>query len=225
MSDAKRTSEQIAPELGEVYWFWKDAEDEKEKLRKEFFDAVTRSHAESDLAHKTFICPDQIVAIDEALQYAEQYNPGWNAYSTVAGAHPYHVVMREDPALKAGVEVVEVKDDFDPAKDGVWDRKGQWHPGYVVTKSIVGGSAMIDTDRMQKWDQALWHELTQYQGFPPDDQLETSVIQTLEEINWPRVIGHLDKDGVAKVKPYTYEGKRTVKLLVRYAKDDDLPDT
>lgn len=220
-----RTGEQIASELGEVYWFWKDAEHEKEKLRKEFFQAVTDSFDVEDLAEKTVSLPEH-VAEDELAEYAEQYHPGWKLVKSTG----IKLLLREDPALKAGVQTVLFRSVDEATEEegitGVYDRKGVWHPGYVVTKSIVGGSALIDTERMQSYDPDLWDELSEWQSFPGvDQQSDPTLDDRLEALGWPRIIGKLGAAGVKAVRPYSYEGKRTVKLLVRYAKDEDVPGT
>ena len=214
-----KTPSEIAPDLGEVYWIWKDAEAEKEDLRKKFFDAVTA--AQTNLARKTVLVDQRITDPEEAQEYAEQYNSGWRVEGIrVTEDGKYAAVIEEDPALKGGTEVVLLDE---PAED----RKGKEHPGYVVTKTIVGGSVMVDADRMQDWDSDLYDRTTQWQGFPDVNQhTDPAFDEALELRGWPREIrGDLEDKDVKLIQQYSYEGKRSAKLNVRYAKPDETPGT
>lgn len=213
-----KTPSEIAPDLAEVYWIWKDAEAEKEVLRKKFFDAVTA--AQTNLARKTVRVDPRITDPEEARAYAEQYNSGWKVDGLRVTEDGHHAaVIEEDPSLKGGTVVV-------PLDEPVEDRKGKEHPGYVVTKTIVGGSVLVDADRMQEWSPFEYEALTQFKGFGPDQQLAASVYNWLLEQDWPREIrGDLKDWEVELLKPFSYEGPRSAKLNVRYAKPDETPGT
>lgn len=211
MGDIKMPKE-VAPILGEVYWEWKDAEAAKEVLRKQFFDACTDAALEKGLAQKTVIVPDDIVGTIGIAEYTERYNSGWVAIS-VSGSK---VLIEEDPALKGASEVVLCV---------AVDRKGKEHPGFVITKTIVSGSVMVDTERMIQLDPDLYDSVTQWKGFPfIDSHSDPTLDDRLEELNWEREIrGDLSDSQIEFIKPYTYEGPRSAKLNVRYAKPDESP--
>lgn len=207
MSDIK-TPKEVAPILGEVYWYWKDAEAEKEVLRKQFFDACTEAARKSGLAQRTAIVPDDIVGTTNISEYAERYNPGWLVIS-IDGSK---VLIEEDPSLKGITEVVLMD---------MLDRNGKKQPGVVVTKTIVSGSVMVDTERMIAIDPDLYADVTMWKGLPIDD---LAIDDYLEEIGWPREIRpDLSDSQIESIKEYTYEGRRSAKLNVRYAKPDESP--
>lgn len=210
---SERTPDQIAPDLGEVYWFWKDSEAEKEILRKQFFDACTQAAIDKGLAQKTVIVPDDIVGTETIGEFTERYNSGWKVISV----HGAKVLIEEDPALKGTTEVVILS-------GPVEDRNGNLHPGYVVTKTIVGGSAMVDTERMEQLDYDLYEHITQFKGFAPDWDMGSVILDLLIENDWPREIrSDLNEQDIESIKEYSYEGPRSAKLNVRYAKPDESP--
>lgn len=223
--EPKRTPEEVASELGEVYWIWKDGEAEKEELRKEFFKVAADSYSESDLATKTVVLPKDIVMSEDAESYALKYNPGWMFSSfTDDSGDPFKIVLKEDPNLKEWTEVVIVD-------EGVEDRSGKIHPGYVISKTIIGGSALVDDDRLKNLDPDLWEDVSEYSNWEYFSELANELDKSEEWMktwlahkDWPKIIKtNLSSELIEAIKEYSYEGPRSIRLNVRYAKDDETP--
>jgi hypothetical protein len=211
----------ISADLGEVYFIEKDAKTERERLRGEFFKAATATFSPERLAQKTVIPPPDVQTEEASRAYAELYNTGW----TVVEYRPGQVVIREDPSLKPYQKIIEIE-------GGVKDGKGQEHPGYSISRSITGGSLSLDEERISTLDPELYERVTQVAYYDtlarllydlsvnPDD-----IDRRLNSSNLPRVLRSLDdlddKDREA-VKQYTYESARSAKLLVRYAKEEEI---
>jgi hypothetical protein len=228
-----RDSYSVASELGEVYYIRLDAENEQKELRSEFFKAASLATEAKALAQKTIEIP-MGMASSEAEAFALRYNPGWRLVRyTIDNDKIEKVVIEEDPNYKPHVEVVLVPpvDENDPG--GVWDSEGHWHPGYVITKEIRSGSAMIDDERMREEEPGLWKAITEYPSF--DLYCDLAEYWGID-YDPEAIVGFLAENGVEPVLSdpstwsnedieavgrYTYEGPKTVALKVRYAKDDE----
>lgn len=200
-------------ELGEVYYLFKFAEDEKGRLRKAFFELATAANREQPLARKVVVADD---ATGEGLKRLLRYHPGW---CVVDLKEDNQVILEEDPAFKPWSEVVETT---------VYDLKSKKHPGYVITRSIVSGSPLVDDERIRAEDPDFFDAITdwQYPEFVADlsNRVE-HVNEALKAMGWSRVlrpVESLTAEQTEQLMPYVYEGPKTVKLMVRYAKDEDL---
>jgi hypothetical protein len=220
----------IAADLGEVYFIEKDAKSERERLRGEFFKAATATFSPKRLAQKTVIPPSDIQAQgeDSARAYAAQYNPGWAVIESEENdkGGMWTVLIREDPDYKPYQIVVEIE-------DGVTDREGVSHPGYVVSRSISTGSPMLDTERLQAVDFDLYLRVTVVENY---DLLYQMLYQAgtdrglidkhLDESTMPRVPRHpddLSAEDAEAIREFSFEGpKPTPKLLIRYAKEEEV---
>lgn len=218
---------ELAADLAEVYYIEKDAKSEKEGLRVTFFQEATKTFEASDLARKTVEVPDDISASD-SFDYALRYNPGWILDEKQPGVGKT-VILLEDPNLKPHIEVIEIPGGITEMKKG----KEVTHPGYVVTKSVRSGSAMIDDERMKNSDPALYDALFVPQGFKwiSDMVYEAGVdgndvdehIDAFLPEDWPKVLrDDLSSEEIESLKPYSFEGPKTLALLVRYAKADEI---
>lgn len=219
MTDTIKTIDELAQEVGEVYFIQKDAKSELESLRKDFFVmAATVASLEGSLAQKTVVVPDTITDYDKAKAHVELYNTGWKIVDCPMEqpAAPYRFLIEEDPDLLPCQVVV-------PIDGGVIDIKGKEHPGYVVTKTIVSGSATLDDDRLREEDPELLESITEYQNWETLREIGVTEEQ-LAAVAYPRVIKHPDHWDAweeAALTPYTYESARSARLNVRFAKEDE----
>jgi hypothetical protein len=222
MTDKPKTVEDIAPILGEIYYIRKDAEDEQKILRTDFFLAAAIENASKKLARKTVVTPASVQTSEEASAYAELYYTGWKI---VENDDVRKVIIEEDPDFLPYSIVV-------PIDGGVIDAKGKEHPGYVITKSIVSGSAMLDIDRLQIEDPELYEQVTyvplieQAIAVYGEGNRYVEDLQALvADLNLPRLPKNPDlltDEQAARIKQYSYESPKTKKLLVRFAKEDEL---
>jgi hypothetical protein len=215
---------EIAASLGEVYFIAKDAKAEQEDLRLDFFAAAAKAHEAKGLAQKTVEVPSGV----DAMAYAEQYYPGWKAidvpHEHTLGENP-HVMMVEDPDAKPWQEVIQTP-------EPVVDAKGKEHPGYVVSKTIRSGSALVDDERLKTENPDLYYEITELPGFT----LYADLVAQFTEWNQDELEMWLEDHGVERVmksiksltleqidaiKPYVYEAPKSSVLNVRYAKEDE----
>lgn len=208
---------EIASNLGEVYFIAKDAKAEQEDLRLEFFKAAAEAHEAKGLGQKTVEVPKG----SDAATYAVQYNAGWR----VKQVEGERVLLEEDPDAKAWQEVIRTP-------EPVVDAKGKEHPGYVVSKTIRSGSALVDDERLKVENSDLYYEITELPGFAlyadlvaqftewNQDELE----MWLEDHGVERVmksIKSLTPEQIDAIKPYVYEAPKSSVLNVRYAKEDE----
>jgi hypothetical protein len=222
----------VATDLGEVYYLRLDAETEQKELRGEFFKASTLAAEAQGLAQKTVQIPEGMDS-SQAEAYALRYNSGWRLVERYTGDDEVtKLIIEEDPEFKQHSEVILVE-------DGVLDAKGKSHPGYVVTKTVRSGSALIDDERMREEEPGLWEAITEYPNFdlyweiarestPEDEMTDDELAEWLISIlkirgvepqltdpsTWP-------EEEIEAVARYTYEGPKTLALNVRYAKDDE----
>lgn len=228
LEPAVRSPTEVATELGETYFYWKEAESLKEDYRKEFFGSVTRTFDTEKLARKTVVIPDDLKTDDERLAYVLRYNSGWRLVDDEGQLDKGVALIEEDPNLKAWDEIIILD-------KPVTDTKGKQHPGYVVTKTIVAGSALLDDERLKKLDPDFYNEVTEwrnhdtladmlYNSGVDVDEVESTLDTWLGNVGWDRVIRQdLDAEQKETIKEYSYEGPKQVRLNVRYAKDDETP--
>lgn len=232
----------VATELGEVYYIRLDAETEQKELRNEYFEAATVAQSSEALAQKTVVLPYPM-GLEEAFAFAEKYNSGWRVVkSTIVGGEVEKVVLEEDPNFKGHSEIILVPPRGDDDPGGVWDFKGQWHPGYVVTKTVRAGSALIDDERLCEEEPTLWEAITEYPNFdlyweiarestPEEEMEDKELYDWLVSIFRMRGLDPVLTDPKTwtveeadAIRPYAYEGPKTLALNVRYAKDDEAPE-
>lgn len=202
-----RTPEEIIAELAPAYTEWKGGEKSKEKLKKEFFEAITEYlAAEGNQAEDLIQC--EASSPEAAQEYALKKRPGWvieDWREDPDHTGIYEVIVKEDPAFQA----------FTIEHDGkVWGRQ------------ISAGSTFVDTDRLEEEDTDLWMEVTAY---PNEDFLSMLVYEAGKEISeiGPYImqvaerydierqlvdLNTLDPETLAKLQPYVFEGKPVVKL-------------
>lgn len=212
----------IGETLGEVYFIRKDAEDEQKKLREDFFLAAALENQSQTLAQKTVVAPSSLETTEKVTAFAKLYNPGWRVIEPV---QKFNVVIEQDPDYLPYSIVI-------PIDDGIIDAKGNEHPGYVITKSIVSGSLTLDDERLRKENLKLYNQVTY---IPLLDQARdfwgeksttfTDLESAFGSLSVPRVLKSPDlltPAQSAKIQAYSYESAKTKKLLVRFAKEDEL---
>lgn len=222
--EERSTISDIALDIGEVHFIEKDAKDEKAKLREEFFLGAALENQVSTLAHKTATVPDSIRAESEARAFVEQYNSGWRIIEGVEKDNGWVFTIEEDPMYKPYHIVVEVED--------LLDSNGKPHPGYVVSKTIVSGGVMLDTERLKIDNHALYEEVTTFENYDILANMLYHANVDVEDINArlaqagiPLVAKNPDDltpEQNEAIKPYSYEGPKSLRLNVNYAKEEEL---
>lgn len=217
---AQPSLDEIAAYLGEVYFIEKDAKAERENYRGKFFEAATATFSPEKLAQKTVVVPQDVQTEEARAAYARTYNVGWE----VVSVNDDGVVIREDPALKPYQIIVPV--------EGLVDSKKNPQPGYSISRSVASGSLTLDEERIMALDFDLYLRVTIVANYDLLYRLlyqagaEVEAIdKRLDESSLPRVLRSLDDlsdEDRAEVQQYTYEGPRQVKLLVRYAKEEEI---
>ena len=205
MSD--RTPEQIVADLAPAYTEWKGGEKAKNKLKDEFFEAITAYLAANETQAEDLLYIEA-GSPEEAKEFAVKLRPGWivedwRDHPTEAGA--YEVIVVEDPAFQP----------FTIEHDGkVWGRQ------------ITAGATFVDTDRLEEENVDLWMEVTAYpmEDFLRDlvyeagkdtDEVDPHIMQVAERHEINRVLkplASLEPEMLAKLQPYVLEGKPSVKL-------------
>lgn len=186
----------ITRRLGEAHRQWKDGEKTKAQLKDEFFEVITQQMMSGDLAEKLYEVHEP-VRENEAIELAEQYNPGWEVSAIRAVQFDYEdgesipgweVILVEDPQYKA-FQYVNSDDEM------------------VYTKSIVAGSIQLDDERLKECDPDLYEQVT----YVPEPERR---LRPLDEL--PDIV-------LAKLQKYMYEGKPIVKFPApRKAKAEEL---
>lgn len=220
--EEERTVDDVATELGEVYFIQKDANTEQGKLRSEFFEAATVENQAQELAQKTW--PTWADDEESAKARALLYNPGWRVLGVLqVTAKEYKVLLQEDPDWLKYETVV-----FNAEAD----------EGYVVTKTIRSGSTMIDTEQIKKEEPSLWEAITTYPNYDliadllyhanmEPDEIDERIDDAMRAAGVERVLSDPStwtEEITESVKPYVYEAAKTKALNVRKAKDDELAD-
>lgn len=150
--------EQILTGLGPAYIGWKENEAEKDKLKKEFFEAITEEFEGSDtLAEK--VVEIEGLELDDARDLAVKLNPGWTVIAE--RPHPdtegwWEFVVQEDPAFQPFTIDYE---------------------GVTFQRQVVSGSVYVDDKRLRAEDPELWEQITFVPPLPsrklrPLDDLE-----------------------------------------------------
>lgn len=219
-----RDLQKIGSEVGEAYFLKKDVEDELAELRLEFFLGATLAQSVETLARKVVRVPDSITTEEAARAFVERYNSGWRIVEGQEIDGVREISIEEDPGLQPYSIVVEVE-------DGVVDKKDKKHPGYVITKTIVVGSLMLDDERLMTENLDLYYEVTEYaqydsllsivSNFGGEDKLS----EVLDNMHWQRVPKNPDDltpEQSEKIKEYSFEGPKQLRLNVNYAKPEEL---
>lgn len=194
----------LTTKLGKAYKKWKDGEKEKDKLRKQFFDAVTEAAAE-DLDEK--VIDVELAESDTIEAYVERQHPGWNLDEyRVNEDGATEAILVIDPAYKPFVYV--------NAADGM-----------VYQRQVVSGGQVLDDERLRAEDPDLWIEITEIPNFSDivDIALEILPEGTRRGIekrvnqNWKgeRVLRNLDDlnpEVQTRLQQYIHPGKPSVKL-------------
>lgn len=212
MSKEQRTPEQIIADLAPEYKSWKGSEKAKEKLKKEFFKAITEHIKENEEQAEKVV---EITASNEedARTAAEKAYPLWlvddlRPSPDTEGA--YDVIIVENPEFQT--YTIEYNDE-------VWGRQ------------IVAGSTMIDDDQIQEDDPVFYQSISEYAGegmireiiafaIDEDDPHSQPVYEILEQFCEQKKEGRrvlrpledLDAEQLAKVQPYMYETKPSVRF-------------
>lgn len=216
-----RTTQEIAEELGEVYFIEKEAKDELGEYRKEFFLAATLEQAAGPLAQKTW----QVVGGDEsnAREVAQRYNPGWLIVEVQPNKNGFGVVLEEDPNFKGYQIVVAIP---------------KTESGYKVTKTIRSGSVVVDDERLSFEDPELWDEVTEWPYYETIrnllhnnnvdyDEVDARLAVWYAQSEFKRRLKPLESLSVEQTKriqPYLYETPKTIALNVAMAKKGELAD-
>lgn len=187
------TLHDIAYRLGRTYAAWKNAENEKNEARKDFFRAATDSFQIDDLAERVVTIP---VPPDQAREYCAKHYPEWMIVehpSLVSGglskdSTSCEVILREDPAYKPFVYI-------------------DYEAGMVYQRQLSQGSPMLDDERLKKENHDLYERVT----FIPEPQRELRPFEELEPMD------------LADLRPYIYYNRPTVKLAApRKARTEEL---
>jgi hypothetical protein len=204
----------ICDDLCDAYFIKKDAEKEQAQLRVEFFDKATEENASQPLAHKTHF------SNTNDSEQVQKYNPGWRILDTKKVKDGWKFSLEEDPAFKEYVYVVKRSNDF----------------GYHIKRSIVSGSLVLDDERLRDEWPELWYRITEQPlhsmlvnlatdcgvGNPDQIATEFAIENSLPRNLLP--LESLNDELRHKIKPYLYEAPPTIKLLIRKAKKEELPD-
>lgn len=205
---------EVCKDLGSIYFLIKESEREKSNLRDEFFKEATKELEGQKLPQKTVNVPEDIS--DAAAEaFVLKYHSG---YRIVEQIDPDTFLIEEDPDLQPYSKVVL-------AREGdTYDDKPV--SGYVISRSIASGGALVDDERLIDLDWDLYYGVTKFAN--EDLALLTGIDNNqLFEMGWPRVLkspDELDDEQREAIKQYCYEGPKVVKLLVRQAKPEELDE-
>lgn len=205
-------------DLGSVYFARKELERIQADLRLSFFEEATRSFGDKNLARQSVIIPPD--RSEDPTAYVSQYYPEWTVLDVgdpdINGT--IRVAIQENPEFKPYTQV---------AKRDPWEILDEVNPktvyGYVITRSIVAGSMLLDDDRLKLINPKVYEQVTEWENASFISRLGYAESR-LKKVGWPRVVKDLDDftpREIESIKPFLYQKKPTVKLLVRYAKEDD----
>lgn len=223
--DDARAIQDIARETGGWHQLQKESSTELGKSRLEFFDACSKQVSTKTLAQKTFLIKEKGLTLVDAEKRTLKYNPGWvKVISNGDKDKGWKFRLREDPDLIGHTVITDPIDD---------------EPGYVVTRTIRSGSTMIDLDRMEKDDYDLFMGVT----FMAEDEMLRDILDLsgVPREEWgvalentyhrfglhrqPKPADQLTPAQVEAIKPYMYEGPKSVALNVRLAKPEDYDES
>lgn len=185
---------QCTTDLGASYKRWKIEEKAKNDDKEEFFALATEACISRGLRTQWVLIDLNEEAPSTTVEHViAREHPLWEIEERPLGTldGTYHVVLTENPDLKA-FTYVNVDD------------------GMVYSRQISQGSLMLDDERVQLVDPALWEEI-------------------IYELPWGAVtvrpIETLPAEIVARLQKYMYTGKPTVKLAApRKAKPEELEE-
>lgn len=212
--------------LGETYFEHKKLKQALSDRRDEFFAEAAASWTQEELAQKTVEVPKDQLA--DPVAYALRYNAGWRlvgvaedyTFDETLEVDASFVTIEEDPEWKPYVATYP----FETPKTITEKGREKTVYGYVISKTIVDGSMLLDDDRITVLDPALYKEITEWSN--PGLVLAANLSEaTLEAIDWPRQLKPMESLTAkqrTKVNPYLFEAPKTARLLVRYAKQDEV---
>jgi hypothetical protein len=220
----KRAIDAIAQDTAEWHFTHADAKAELANHRLELFEAITESFRapDSTRAQKTVVASKaKFKDFTVAEAYVDKYNAGWQRLSMSETDDAYRFILIEDPEFMAASILVKPTEDF-PS-------------GFVVTKTVRSGTMMYDLDRMKDEDHDLYLAVT----WMPNEEFLADMLyhanMDADEIvayidTWatkygvmrqPKSAEQLTSEQIEAIRPYMYEGKKTVALNVREAKPED----
>lgn len=201
-----RTPEEIVADLAPAYKEWKGGEKSKNKLKEEFFEAITTKLANEELG-------EDIVLVEEAE--SEKDGQEW-----VEKRHPFHEVTdaRKNPDGSGFEYIIRERPEFMTFYVD--------YDGYTYGRQVASGSLLLDDEALKDDNEELWFEVTE---FPNEDFILNLVYEAgvdpenVEDFiskiavkhgitRHIKSLGDLDSDLLAKIQPYIYEGKPVVKL-------------
>jgi hypothetical protein len=210
MTTKVKSPAEIVAELAPAYQEWKGGEKSKNKLKDEFFEAITAELAQGELAEQIILVEDAATP-QEGEEWIEKRNPFWEVTDFRANPEPdgmgYEYIITERPEYK------DFYIDFD---------------GKTYGRQVAQGPTLIDEEEIEENDPEFFWEITEFQ----DEKIVQSVIDFLydtsddverfealmsygAEMNLKRVLKPIDElspDQLAKLQPYSYQGKPVVKL-------------
>lgn len=205
---ATRTPEEILESLAPAYKEWKGGEKEKNKLKDEFFDAITEKVSGEELNEEIVLAEDA-KDITEGREYVEKRYPFYEV--TDARKNPdgegWEYIIRERPEFKTFYI------DYD---------------GYTYGRQVATGPTLVDEEEILEKDLEFYIEITEWEN----QKLLSEVIAYCCDLNdeverWEALTGYctdndiprvlkpitdLSPDELAKLQQYSYEGKPVTKL-------------
>jgi len=212
--------DEVTNQAGQTYFQHKALKEALDDRRSEFFKAASSSFTEKNLARRTVEIPADQSA--DAEGYAERYNTGWRVVEVTEDG----VLIEEDPDFLPYSHTYLFEE---PREEIVRGKKTEVY-GYVISRSIQTGSAMLDDERLIAVDPELYEEVTQWANYDLILKIEvfdSDIWHQLDEMGWPREpkpIEDLSAEQYARVQQFTYESPRTPKFLVRYATKKDIEE-
>lgn len=216
MSD--RTPEEIIKDLAPAYKEWKGGEKGKNKLKDEFFEAITKHLRENGEPAEDLIRVTDCASDTQALEEAEKQRPGWiaDAVRPLEGEPgSWECIIVEDPAFMP----------FTVEYDGqVWGRQ------------VVEGATMLDDERIKTEDPYLYKTITSYPNWnllediayeagmdPSNSEFEHGDFVGFDGyLEWQcerhgvhrtlRPLDELPDEVAAQLRPYFYLGTPQIKL-------------
>lgn len=208
------TLEDITLKLGEADSLKKSSDKDRTKYKDLFFATATAMLSEGPLARKTVEIPKGTEGVEDFIL---SHNPGWSLMQV--SEDETKAVLEQDPKYLP-FQFINPKD------------------GKVYARSVREGSPMLDDDRLKVEDPDLYEEVTDIPGISllrdfmdwiggDSDDLDSVFDFAAEyEDRFPRVLKPLDDlsaQQIEDLKPYIYEGPKTVVLNApRKAKPEEM---
>jgi hypothetical protein len=203
-----RNPEEIITELAPAYNEWKGGEKSKNKLKTEFFEAITEHLAEAAEPAEDLLTVHGYADEEQAITEVEKQRPGWKVDAVRPlpdTTHSWEVIVVEDPAFMPFTIEYE---------------------GQVWGRQIAEGSTMLDDERLAEEDPELWKAVSAYpmQSFVEDlayeagtdhREVEAYVEKKYQEAGMSRSLKSMDEiddELLPRLQEYTYVGPPTIKL-------------